>query len=131
MGDPIISYEHIIDFEWLKKPELETIKNQCLIINYFLQGMFRGIGIKLVDFKVEFGKRKLDGKIILAACVGSYISAGYWFTSSTSFANPAVAIARTFTDSFTGIYYLDTPYYIIAELIGAIMAVYIAKKLIK
>ena len=72
-----------------------------------------------------------DGKIILAACVGSYISAGYWFTSSTSFANPAVAIARTFTDSFTGIYYLNTPYYIIAELIGVIMAVYIAKKLIK
>ena len=72
-----------------------------------------------------------DGKIILAACVGSYISAGYWFTSSTSFANPAVAIARTFTDSFTGIYYLNTPFYIIAELIGAIMAVYIAKKLIK
>ncbi len=66
LGDPIISNEHIIDFEWLKKPELETIKNQCLIINYFLQGMFRGIGIKLVDFKVEFGKRKLDGKIILA-----------------------------------------------------------------
>ena len=71
-----------------------------------------------------------DGKTTVAACVATYISAGYWFTSSTSFANPAVAIARTFTDSFTGIHYLNTPYYIIAELIGVIMAVYIIKKII-
>ena len=72
-----------------------------------------------------------DGKITVAACVATYISAGYWFTSSTSFANPAVAIARTFTDSFTGINYLNTPTYIFAELLGAIAAVYIIKRLIK
>ena len=57
--------------------------------------------------------------------------AGYWFTSSTSFANPAVAIARTFTDSFTGINYLNTPRYILAEFLGALIAVYFIKKLIK
>ena len=51
-----------------------------------------------------------SGKIAVAASVGLYITAGYWFTSSTSFANPAVAIARTFTESFTGISYLNTPY---------------------
>ena len=72
-----------------------------------------------------------DGKITVAACVATYISAGYWFTSSTSFANPAVAIARTFTDSFTGINYLNTPTYIFAELLGAIAAIYIIKRLIK
>ena len=72
-----------------------------------------------------------DGKTTVAACVATYISAGYWFTSSTSFANPAVAIARTFTDSFTGINYLNTPTYIFAELLGAIVAVYIIKRLIK
>ena len=72
-----------------------------------------------------------SGKIAVAASVGLYITAGYWFTSSTSFANPAVAIARTFTDSFTGIYYLNTPFYIIAELIGALLGVFILKKLIK
>ena len=72
-----------------------------------------------------------DGKTTVAACVATYISAGYWFTSSTSFANPAVAIARTFTDSFTGINYLNTPTYIFAELLGAIAAVYIIKRLIK
>ena len=70
-----------------------------------------------------------DGKTTVAACVATYISAGYWFTSSTSFANPAVAIARTFTDSFTGISYLNTPYYILAELLGMLIAVFIVKKL--
>ena len=66
-----------------------------------------------------------------AASVATYIMAGYWFTSSTSFANPAVAIARTFTDSFTGINYLNTPVYILAEFLGALIAVYFIKKLIK
>ncbi len=70
-----------------------------------------------------------SGKIAVAASVGLYITAGYWFTSSTSFANPAVAIARTFTESFTGISYLNTPYYILAELVGMLIAVLIVKKL--
>jgi len=70
-----------------------------------------------------------NGKITVAASVGLYITAGYWFTSSTSFANPAVAIARTFTDSFTGINYLNTPYYILAELLGMIIAIFLVKKL--
>ena len=72
-----------------------------------------------------------DGKIPIAASVATYIMAGYWFTSSTSFANPAVAIARTFTDSFTGINYMNTPTYILAEFLGALIAVFLIKKLIK
>ena len=72
-----------------------------------------------------------DGKITIAASVATYIMAGYWFTSSTSFANPAVAIARTFTDSFTGINYMNTPTYILAEFLGALIAIYFIKKLIK
>ena len=72
-----------------------------------------------------------DGKITIAASVATYIMAGYWFTSSTSFANPAVAIARTFTDSFTGINYINTPTYILAEFLGALIAVFLIKKLIK
>ena len=72
-----------------------------------------------------------DGKITIAASVSTYIMAGYWFTSSTSFANPAVAIARTFTDSFTGINYMNTPTYILAEFLGALIAVFLIKKLIK
>ena len=77
---------------------------------------------------IIFGSMK-SGKITVAASVGLYITAGYWFTSSTSFANPAVAIARTFTESFTGISYLNTPFYIVAELIGMILAIYVVKKL--
>jgi len=77
---------------------------------------------------IIFGSMK-SGKITVAANVGLYITAGYWFTSSTSFANPAVAIARTFTDSFTGINYLNTPFYIIAEFLGMLIAILIGKKL--
>ena len=77
---------------------------------------------------IIFGSIK-SGKIAVAASVGLYITAGYWFTSSTSFANPAVTIARTFTDSFTGISYFNTPYYILAEFFGMIIAIYLVKKL--
>ena len=75
---------------------------------------------------IIFGSMK-SGKITVAASVGLYITSGYWFTSSTSFANPAVAIARTFTESFTGINYLNTPFYIIAEFLGMVIAIYLVK----
>ena len=54
--------------------------------------------------------------------VGLFISAGYWFTSSTSFANPAVTLARSLTDSFTGIRPIDVPAFIGAEFLGGIAA---------
>jgi glycerol uptake facilitator-like aquaporin len=54
--------------------------------------------------------------------VGLYITAAYWFTASTSFANPAVAIARAFTDTFAGIRPADLPGFIVAELAGAVLA---------
>ena len=66
LGDPPISREHILNFRWLNEIELDLINEQCLRINDFLQGMFRGIEIKLIDFKLEFGKSKSEGKIILA-----------------------------------------------------------------
>ena len=66
LGDPIISREHILNFKWLNLIELDLINEQCLRINDYLQGLFRGIGIKLIDFKVEFGKIKSNETIILA-----------------------------------------------------------------
>lgn len=54
--------------------------------------------------------------------VGLFIVAAYWFTASTSFANPAVAIARAFTDSFAGIRPVDVPGFVVAEIAGAIAA---------
>ena len=54
--------------------------------------------------------------------VGLYIAAAYWFTASTSFANPAVAIARALTNTFAGIRPVDLPGFIAAELVGALVA---------
>lgn len=58
----------------------------------------------------------------VAAMVGLYISAGYWFTASTSFANPAVTVARSFTDTFSGIAPVDAPAFIVAQFVGAAVA---------
>jgi arsenate reductase len=55
------------------------------------------------------------------AAVGAYIGAAYWFTSSTSFANPAVSIGRSFTDTFAGISPASLPGFIAAELLGAVI----------
>jgi len=56
----------------------------------------------------------------VAVAVGLYITAAYWFTASTSFANPAVAIARAFTDTFAGIRPVDAPIFILAQIVGAL-----------
>jgi glycerol uptake facilitator-like aquaporin len=63
--------------------------------------------------------------------VGLYITAAYWFTASTSFANPAVAIARSLTNTFSGIRPLDLPGFIIAELAGALAALALSSWLLK
>jgi glycerol uptake facilitator-like aquaporin len=57
--------------------------------------------------------------------VGLFITAGYWFTSSTSFANPAVTIARTMTNTFSGIAPVDAPAFILAQLIAASVVVWV------
>lgn len=57
-----------------------------------------------------------------AYAVGLFITAGYWFTSSTSFANPAVTVARTLTDSFSGIAPAHAPAFIVCQLVGATAA---------
>jgi glycerol uptake facilitator-like aquaporin len=54
--------------------------------------------------------------------VGAYITAAYWFTSSTSFANPAVTVARSLSDTFAGIRLADVPLFILAQFAGAIVA---------
>lgn len=54
--------------------------------------------------------------------VGLYITAAYWFTASTSFANPAVTIARSFTDSFAGIAGSSVPFFIVSQVVGAVIA---------
>lgn len=65
----------------------------------------------------------------VSAAVALYIIAAYWFTSSTSFANPAIALARSLTDSFAGIAPADVPGFIIAQLAGALLAALAARHL--
>jgi|TARA_B110000438_G_scaffold4141_1_gene4170 glycerol uptake facilitator-like aquaporin len=61
----------------------------------------------------------------VAIGVALFITAGYWFTSSTSFANPAVTIARMFTDTFTGISPISFPYFIMGQVIGCLLGNFI------
>lgn len=87
-----------------------------------------GFGIYLGEFIATFGLlitilgvREFN-KLAIAPAVGLYITAGYWFTSSTSFANPAVTLSRMFTDTFTGISIEFVAPFILFQLIGAISA---------
>jgi arsenate reductase len=70
------------------------------------------------------------GRAALAApAVGAYIGAAYWFTSSTSFANPAVTAGRAFTDTFAGIAPVSVPGFVAAQLAGAVVAVLVVTAL--
>ena len=60
---------------------------------------------------------------VIPVAVGAYIGAAYFFTSSTSFANPAVTVARMFSDTFAGIYPASAPMFIVMQLVGAGLAV--------
>jgi glycerol uptake facilitator-like aquaporin len=70
------------------------------------------------------------GTKTVAASVGLYITAAYWFTASTSFANPAVTIGRAFTDTFAGILPAHAPAFVIAQLVGALLAVLVADRVL-
>ena len=77
----------------------------------------------LSEFVATFGLLAVVRGTRAPYAVGLYIGAAYWFTASTSFANPAVTIARSLTDSPTGIRVADVPGFIIAQLAGALCAV--------
>jgi len=91
-----------------------------------------GAGLFVGEFVATFG---LVGLIIavsrrhdvtaVALAVAAYISAAVWFTSSTSFANPAVTIARTMTDTFVGIRPADAPAFIAAQILGGVAASFV------
>jgi arsenate reductase len=77
------------------------------------------LGLLLVIFALA-----RTGRIATApAAVGAYIGAAYWFTSSTSFANPAISVGRMFSDTFAGIAPSSAPGFVVAQLVGALVAV--------
>lgn len=72
-------------------------------------------------------RRPQDGAWMVAAWIG----AAYWFTASTSFANPAITIARSLSDTFSGIRPADVPAFIVAQLAGALLALMVARRLFR
>lgn len=83
------------------------------------------LGLLVVIAQVSQSRR--DG---VAAAVAAYITAAYWFTASTSFANPAVTLARSFTESFAGIRMADVPHFVMAQLLAIPAAVVVVRFLI-
>ena len=83
------------------------------------------LGLLLVIFALA-----RTGRISAApAAVGAYIGAAYWFTSSTSFANPAITIGRMFSDTFAGIAPASVPGFVVAQLVGGAVAVGVIRTL--
>ncbi|MEO7427941.1 MAG: MIP/aquaporin family protein [Acidimicrobiales bacterium] len=76
---------------------------------------------------VIFGAARSGRFMAVPVAVAGYIGAAYWFTSSTSFANPAVTVARTLSDTFAGIRPASAPGFIVAQLLGAALAVLVAR----
>jgi len=94
--------------------------------NIFISEIFATFGLL---FLILINSKKED--LVIGSIVGSYIASAIWFTSSTAFANPAVSIARTFTNTFTGIHISNVPIFIVAQLISVGIAVIVFKKIFK
>ncbi|HEY5803617.1 MAG TPA: aquaporin [Lysobacter sp.] len=92
------------------------------------QWLSEGVATFGLLLTIVLGVRHRPGAV--PALVASYIFAAYWFTASTSFANPAVTIARSLTQTFAGIRILDVPGFVIAQSAGALLALVAAKVLL-
>jgi arsenate reductase len=92
---------------------------------HFLSEIVATLGLLLVIFAVARSGRSRSAP----AAVGAYIGAAYFFTSSTSFANPAITIGRMFSDTFAGIAPSSAPSFIAAQVIGGVLAVIVIRAL--
>ncbi len=87
--------------------------------SHLLAEVVATFGLVLVIFSLARA-----GRTTLApAAVGAYIGAAYWFTSSTSFANPAISVGRMFSDTFAGIAPASVPGFVVAQLVGGLVAI--------
>ena len=90
--------------------------------NIYFAEVVATFGLILVIFLLVRTGRAMESVVVVPAAVAGYITAAYWFTSSTSFANPAVTIGRAFSDTFAGIAPASVPPFIVAQIIGAALA---------
>jgi glycerol uptake facilitator-like aquaporin len=79
---------------------------------------------------VIWGCSRLHNAAVVPFAVAAYITAAYWFTASTSFANPAVTLARSMSDTFAGIRFADVPAFVTAQFLGAFAATFLFKWLV-
>jgi glycerol uptake facilitator-like aquaporin len=92
---------------------------------HFLSEIVATLGLVLVIFALARSGRSRSAP----AAVGAYIGAAYFFTSSTSFANPAITVGRMFSDTFAGIAPSSVPVFIAAQVVGGVLAVLVIKAL--
>ena len=111
---------------YFEKEIFEWSTNERYSFSTFLSEIVATFGLILTIIVIG---SKDKNKIAIA--VSLYIAAGYWFTSSTSFANPAVTISRMFTNTFTGIHPENVLYFILAQIIGALVASFVGRFFIK
>ena len=86
--------------------------------SHLLAEVVATVGLVLVIFALARSGRSATAP----AAVGAYIGAAYWFTSSTSFANPAITVGRMFSDTFAGIAPASVPGFVVAQLVGGVLA---------
>jgi glycerol uptake facilitator-like aquaporin len=92
------------------------------------QGEFIGEIVATAGLLATIRLARVHGVVATAGAVACFIASAYWFTSSTSFANPAVTLARALTDSFAAIRPSDVPAFLVAQAIGAAIAIAPASK---
>ena len=92
---------------------------------HFLSEVVATLGLLLVIFSLARSGRSRSA----AAAVGAYIGAAYFFTSSTSFANPAITVGRMFSDTFAGIAPSSVPSFVAAQVVGGLLAIVVVKVL--
>lgn len=136
-------------FPWARVPA--TLAAQCVgaVLGVWLAHLMFDVPILQLSSRVRTGIGQWTGEVVatfglialvlsglrhdkaaLPAGIAAYITAAYWFTASTSFANPAVTIARAFSDSFAGIAAADMPGFIVAQAIGALLAAVVMRRLL-
>jgi glycerol uptake facilitator-like aquaporin len=104
-------------------PLLQTSLHARTGLSQWLSECVATFGLLLVVLQI---RRSEDAPWMVSAWIG----AAYWFTASTSFANPAVAIARSLTNTFSGIRPVDLPGFVVAQLLGAVCGLWLASWLL-
>lgn len=91
-------------------------------LGLYVSEIVASVGLLLVIFGTIYARPQ-----VVAGAVGLYITGAYWFTSSTSFANPAVTIARAFSDTFAGIQPAHVPMFIAMQCIGLVVSIFVIR----